>query len=720
MSGSPQRYVKGDHLRITEADGAAHLWCVRERAGRGWRLEPVGGGDTRTLSDAEITRMRRQIEHYPQNRSVLTPDQEALLDRTFESNKAEARVEATRRAEYLRRVVRLREKGLQLDAAFERASAEVFAENGAAWEAEDELAEKERETERAKRRRIPPEMLKNPPKARQPLAAPRPSTVEAWYHPWMAVGRDIRILIPLTARRGNRTPRLKGEQACIYERMRHFVETEFLSDRHPSLSSVHKLLNEELRKKGLKVSYKCLYKFVLKNYSDHEEVKRRFGWRKAHVQCGVFKRRRAPTKPLDEIEVDHSLLDIIVVNEKSGRRLGRPWITLALDRCTRMVLGVHVSFEVPSAASLQRCLAHAFWPKDVSGLGLRNPWPTEGVPRLVHCDNGKEFHSATLKLSELAMGFTIVYQPPRQPWLKGMVERIFGRIGLQVFDLEEGKTFSNPVKRGEYKSVAKAKMNLSELKEKILRYIVDDYHVTYHEGLQGIPLEEWQRHVELDRVEGVRTYEEIRRLMGTVYHKPITNVGVKLHGLVYYHDDLKELRGRRGGTKKRFQVRVDPFNLGEIELLDEKTGRWLVLPCDRPELSVGVSLHQARTHERRARKLAVGGKFTDAHLEEGQRLEAEEAAAALGDTEAKTTAARAARYGLENGAFFTPLVGQPSPANDVGPGPPRDEVGTQPAPDGTLPDGAGTDVGGGQVGAGDPDVQAAMLAMMAQWTRRSA
>lgn len=717
MSGSPQRYGEGDHLRLTEPDGTTGLWTVVKRAGRGWRVEPVGGGDTRTLPDAEITLLRLQsrLEHYGRDRAGLKPAQAALLERAFESNKAEHCAEAMRRAEYVRRVDELRKMDVALEAAFAQAATEVFAEKGAGWQEEEDAAAEALEKVRDRLRRIPKEQLKNPPKDRKRFAAPRPSTVESWFFPWVAVNRDIRILIPLVGQRGNRTPRFTNEKACIYESMKTFVETSFLKEEGGSITEVHKLLNKKLEEKGLKVSRKCFTKYLHDNYSDYEEIKARFNWRKAHLACDVFQRSRPPAKPLDEIEIDHSLLDIIVVNENSGRRLGRPWITLSIDRCTRMVLGVHVSFEVPSYASLQRCLAHSFWPKDLSGLGLKNPWPTEGVPRLVFCDNGKEFHCKSLKLSELAMGFTIAHCPPRQPWLKGKVERIFGRIGVQVFSLEEGKTFSNAIKRGEYKSSKKAKMTLPELKNKLLRYFVDDYHATYHQGLKGIPLKEWQRHVEVHRVDGVRSFGDIRRLTGAVYHKIISNVGIKIHGLVCFHKDLTDLRRRRGGAQKKWEIRADPFDLGDVELLDDETGRWITLACDRPESSVGVSLHQARTNEKRARKVADGVPVTDAHRIEGQRLEMAEAAEALGDERATTTAGGAARYALPNGEFFTPLVGQPVAANDSGPTPTEDTTvessvpapGEEPAPD----QGPAT---------GDSDVKAEMLAMMAKWTRRSA
>lgn len=662
MSGSRQRWIPGDTLRIVEDDGTAELWRVVERAGRGWRIQPWMGGDTKTLADKKITSMRRRIERFRANPQDLPEDRAELLKKVFESYPTRYQTEALRRYEYVRRVQELRHSHVKADYAFEQAADEIWAEKGEAWKREEEVdAEADAREKRSRARKDASEDFR--PDPTRTVARPTASAIEGWYHLFLRGGEDIRILIPLWSRRGNRTPRLP---APVYQAMRDALEKHYFTTIRPALSTVLKKVNNLLEANGHnRVSHKCLDHYRIKNWSDRQEVRLRYDERHAHLRHDVFKRLPDPEYPLDVVEIDHSLLDLIVVDEKSGRPLGRPWLTLLIDVKTRMILGLHISFEAPSFASVQRCLAHAFWPKDLSGMGLRHDWPTEGIPRVIRCDNGREFRSRSLAAAEASLGFTVIYCPGRHPWIKGRVERIFGTIGVAVLDLNEGKTFSNVQKRGEYKSVKHAKTTLSALKESLLRYIVDDYHVSYHEGLKGIPLEVWNQHADLIGVNGVPSYDDIRRLTGSAFLKPISSVGIRLFGFTYYHTDLSKLRGRRSGTAKRFQVRVDPYNVGEIEVLDDETGKWIVAESDQPGLARGISIHEARVRRKRAKSLAQGGRVTPALLQQAADLEDAEAAAQLDDADAKTTAARHARYGLDNGAFFTPLAGAPAPANDT-------------------------------------------------------
>lgn len=43
--------------------------------------------------------------------------------------------------------------------------------------------------------------------------------------------------------------------------------------------------------------------------------------------------------------------------------IGRPWVTLAIDVATRMVMGYKASFEAPSRLSVALCLTRAVAPK---------------------------------------------------------------------------------------------------------------------------------------------------------------------------------------------------------------------------------------------------------------------------------------------------------------------------------------------------------------------
>jgi putative transposase len=43
--------------------------------------------------------------------------------------------------------------------------------------------------------------------------------------------------------------------------------------------------------------------------------------------------------PLEVVQIDHTLVDVVVVDELERLPLGRPWLTLAIDVASRMVNG---------------------------------------------------------------------------------------------------------------------------------------------------------------------------------------------------------------------------------------------------------------------------------------------------------------------------------------------------------------------------------------------
>src|ERR1700735_2265810 len=69
-------------------------------------------------------------------------------------------------------------------------------------------------------------------------------------------------------------------------------------------------------------------------------------------------------KALEIVQMDHTLVDIMVVDEVLRQSMGRPWITVAFDIATRIVLGFALRLEPPSATSVGLALAMACLPKD--------------------------------------------------------------------------------------------------------------------------------------------------------------------------------------------------------------------------------------------------------------------------------------------------------------------------------------------------------------------
>ena len=112
-------------------------------------------------------------------------------------------------------------------------------------------------------------------------------------------------------------------------------------------------------------------------------IQKREGAKKAREQVGrVSISLLRPESPLELIQIDHTLFDVIVVDQEQRLPIGRPWLTLVIDVTTRMVAGFHISLWTSSIVSLCLALSHAVLPKDswLADKMLQNlEWPTGGL-----------------------------------------------------------------------------------------------------------------------------------------------------------------------------------------------------------------------------------------------------------------------------------------------------------------------------------------------------
>ena len=208
----------------------------------------------------------------------------------------------------------------------------------------------------------------------------------------------------------------------------------------------------------------------------------------------------APTKPprspgpLKIVQMDHTLVDVMVVDEVRRESMGRPWITVAFDIATRVVLGFHLSLHAPSAVSVGLALAMTGLPKEqwLAERSLELDWPMFGLPKALHLDNAAEFHSVALSRGCERYGIGLEYRPPGRPYFGGHIERYLGTLMRRIHGLP-GTTYSSPEKRGRYRSAAKATMTMAELERWITLEIAGRYHHFVHRGLHAVPFRLWKR-----------------------------------------------------------------------------------------------------------------------------------------------------------------------------------------------------------------------------------
>lgn len=131
---------------------------------------------------------------------------------------------------------------------------------------------------------------------------------------------------------------------------------------------------------------------------------------------------------LGQVQVDHTVIDVIVVDERERQSISRPYLTVAIDVYSRSILGMVVTLEAPSAVSVGLCLAHGGTDKRpwLESLGIDAQWPMSGKPRELFLDNASEFKSEALRRGCEQHGIKLAYRPPGRPHYGGIVERVIG------------------------------------------------------------------------------------------------------------------------------------------------------------------------------------------------------------------------------------------------------------------------------------------------------
>jgi putative transposase len=124
------------------------------------------------------------------------------------------------------------------------------------------------------------------------------------------------------------------------------------------------------------------------------------------------------TRPLEIVQIDHTAVDIVVVDEVSRKPLpGRPWLTLAIDVFSRMVTGFHLSMSEPSRLSLGLCMLRATFDKGawLKDHDVSEEWPSVGLPEMIGVDNGSDFKSVAFQRACSPARPCPLWRPHRTP-----------------------------------------------------------------------------------------------------------------------------------------------------------------------------------------------------------------------------------------------------------------------------------------------------------------
>ncbi len=304
-------------------------------------------------------------------------------------------------------------------------------------------------------------------------------------------------------------------------------------------------------------------------------MRKRFGAKRARAVLGMVPGTFAVTGALSVVQLDHTPIDLHIVDSVHRRPIGRPWLSLAIDVATRAICGFHVSLEPPSQLSVALCIAHAVLAKDdwLAERDLTFEWPMAGLMRTLHCDNGADLRAAGLERGCQEYGITPAFRPPRTPHFGGHIERLIGTL-MGKIHLLPGTTYSNTQQRGDYRSEQKATMTLSELERWLAYEICCGYHQSVHRSLGVTPARAWQTEAHRSRSPGMPA--DPRRFLLSflpVERRTMQRSGVYVNNIRYWADVLPAVL--KVGDK--VIVRTDPRNLSRVYVRG-RDGRYLDVP----------------------------------------------------------------------------------------------------------------------------------------------
>jgi putative transposase len=301
------------------------------------------------------------------------------------------------------------------------------------------------------------------------------------------------------------------------------------------------------------------------------------------------------SRPLEIVQIDHTLVDLIVVDPATRRPIGRPTLTLAVDVASRMALGFHLALDPPSLTAVALCLTHAVMDKTrwLAARSMPTDWPSRGFPERILVDNGAEFHARAFLAACHEHRIGLDYRPPGTPRFGGHIERLIGTM-MGAVHLIPGSTFSNIAERGDLDAEAQAVMTLPELETYLALEITGVYHAREHRALGLAPSAAWS--AGLGAVPPRLPADPRRFLIDFLPRETRTlrRDGVHLFQIRYFADALRRWMGR----VKEVQVSYDPRDLSCVFVRgDAGRARGMEIlearPADRTRPAIALWEHRA-------------------------------------------------------------------------------------------------------------------------------
>lgn len=401
---------------------------------------------------------------------------------------------------------------------------------------------------------------------------PTTRTLSNWIRTYTSSNFDIRSLTD--QRKGN----LSSRKPLIINQALNIALTNTLhSPFMDSADDINREMIQYLNDNQMPYSKEELYSLrqiqrLKKNHLDQfSKDKAKNSTRFAQNNCKASGQKINSEGFLNLVEIDSHQLDLIILDDETLEIRCRPWITVAIDIFTRIILGFYISECPPNSFTTLQA--------------MKNMVTTFGVPDIVIPDNGSEFINNSVLALARELQITLKPSQVKTPDNKPYIERFFRTLAHNFIQKIDGTTFSNRFRVEEYESKKFASLTLPQAKECILNWI-DIYHKSVHSGIKRVPIAKYN-----DAIKSYRPIiidEEYADFICRIpYFRMISNGQIQYENLFYYSHALRTLENKKS---RKITIYVNESDLSKIYVKTAKNNEIIEAISTDPQYTSNLTL----------------------------------------------------------------------------------------------------------------------------------
>lgn len=356
----------------------------------------------------------------------------------------------------------------------------------------------------------------------------------------------------------------KGDHSCRFEERVLFhigaAIDKYLSDKQITKKTAYRQVDLACSKEGLRSpSYRAFCNILKASASVSEKTIARKGIKAARnfgtIDWGSLDPARHGDRPWEVGHIDHTELDIELLDSKTKCNLNRPWLTILVDGFSRRILAVVLSYDVPSYRSCMLIIREC----------VRRH---SRLPQKLVVDHGKEFESIYFESLLAQLRITKISRPTGNPHFGSICERLFNTLNKTFIHNLKGNTQMTKNVREVTKSHNPRNLaiwTLPSLAQRIQEWAYEIYDNIIHSALKESPKNAFTRGLALsgERQHMYICYDQAFMIStmpstpkGTALMQP--GRGLKINGIYYWCSALSDPSLER----TNITVRYDPFNAG--------------------------------------------------------------------------------------------------------------------------------------------------------------